>query len=50
MHSVSMMLTEEIIVPAYFLHDIQLDLVFGVGEDDLLRWSLHSWCQFIYAT
>ena len=24
--------------------------VFGVGEDDLLRWSLHIGCQFIDAT
>ena len=23
-------------------HGIQLYLVFGVGEDNLLRWSLHS--------
>ena len=31
-------------------HGIQLDLVFGVGEDDLLRRSLHIGCQFIEAT
>ena len=29
---------------------IQMDLVVGVGEDDLLRWSLHIGSQFIYAT
>ena len=31
-------------------HGIQLDLVVGVGEDDLLRRSLHIGCQFIEAT
>ena len=31
-------------------HGIQSDLVFGVGEDDLLRRSLHIGCQFIEAT
>ena len=31
-------------------HGIQLDLVFGVGKADLLRWSLHIRCQFKGAT
>ena len=31
-------------------HGILSDLVFGVGEDDLLRRSLHIGCQFIEAT
>ena len=35
---------------AFRRHGIQLDLVFGVGVDDLLRWSLHIGCQFIDAT
>ena len=35
---------------AFCKHDIQLDLVFYIGEDDLLRWSLHIECQFIDAT
>ena len=35
---------------AFCKHGIQLNLVFGVGEDDLLRWSLHIACQFIDAT
>ncbi len=35
---------------AFCKHGIQLNLVFGVGEDDLLRWCLHIGCQFIDAT
>ena len=31
-------------------HGFQLDLVFGVGEDDLLRWSMRIGCQFIGTT
>ena len=35
---------------AFCKNKIQSDLVFGVGDDDLLRWSLHSGYQFIDAT
>ena len=35
---------------AFCKNGIQLDLVFGVGEEDLLRWSLHIGYQLIDAT
>ena len=35
---------------AFCKQGIQVDLVFGVGEGDLLRWSLHIGCQFTLYT
>ena len=35
---------------AFCVNGIQLDLVVGVGENDLLRWSLHIGYQLIDAT
>ena len=35
---------------AFCMNGNQLDLVFGVGEEDLLHWSLHIGYQFIDAT